>query len=300
MKKKNITELVGNTPIIRLRKIEKYLKTNNHIFIKMEKNNPTGSVKDRPVLEILKQYKKDGLIKRNSKIVEATSGNTGISLSAFSNYFGYKAIIFMPESMSIQRRNLMLAYGAELHLVKGGMSKAEEEANEYVKTHKNSIRLNQFNNENNYLAHFKYTGPEIIKDLKDVDYIFLGFGSGGTITGISKFLKSINHKAKVIGLEPEESPLLTKHIAGPHLIQGIGANFIPSILDTSNVEEINTVKGLEAIEWAKKLNKIEGIFVGISSGASLLGAINYMKKHNLENKNILVFALDTGERYSWN
>lgn len=300
MKKKSIVDLVGNTPIMRLKKIEKFLKTNNKIYIKLEKNNPTGSVKDRPVLEILKAYKEEGKVRKGTKIVEATSGNTGISLSAFANYFGYKAIIFMPESMSIQRRNLMQAYGAELHLIKGGMKQAEEAANEYVSKHKNAIRLNQFNNENNMLAHFKHTGPEIIKDLKDVDYIFLGFGSGGTITGISQYLKSVNHKAKVVGLEPAESPLINEGKAGPHLIQGIGANFVPSILNLDNVSEVDEVKGEEAVEWAKKLSKLEGLLVGISSGASLLGAINYINKHNLENKNILVFALDSGERYSWN
>lgn len=300
MKYNSILELIGNTPLVRLNKIEKYFNLNTSIYAKIEKFNPAGSIKDRAVLSMLTNLINKGMIKKGSTIIEPTSGNTGIALACLCNYFEMEAIIVMPKSMSIQRQQLLKAYGAKLVLVDGGMKEALEEANKIHSEIKDSIILGQFDNEDNLLAHYQTTAKEIFDDLENVDYIFAGVGTGGTISGIGKYVKENNLKTKIIGIEPEESPLLSEGKASSHLIQGIGANFVPKNYKEEYIDEIIKVNGEKAIDFATKILEIEGYLVGISSGASLLGAINYINNNNIKNRNIIVIFPDTGERYSWN
>lgn len=291
--------IVGNTKLVRLAKLEKLFNLEFQIYAKVENTNPTGSIKDRAVHNMLLEYKNDGTLKEGGTIIEATSGNTGISLSYFSKVFNYRCIIVMPESVSLQRREIIKSYGAELVLLKGGMKECNDKALSLLKEIPNSFIFSQFENINNPLAHYKGTGPEILHDLADVDYVFGGIGTGGTISGIGKFFKEAKPDTRIIGIEPEESPLLTKGVAGPHLIQGIGANFIPNTFLKENVDEVIATKGLEAIEMAKKIREVEGIDIGISSGASLLGAINYIKSNNLKGKKVVAIFPDKGDRYTW-
>ncbi len=291
---------MGNTPLLRLHKIEKTYDIDCKIYAKLEKQNPAGSVKDRVALSMYLDYIEKGLLNKDTVIIEPTSGNTGIGLSSLGNYFGNKVVIVMPKSMSQQRRDLMKAYNAELVLVDGGMKEAVDKANELHKENNNSIIAGQFYNEANINAHFNHTAPEIFRDLKDVDYIFAGIGTGGTISGIGKYVKTNNIKTKLVGIEPASSPLINKGFAGPHKIQGIGANFIPDNFKKDFVDEVIDISDDDAINTARNITRQEGILVGISSGASLIGAISYIKKENLHNKTILVIMPDTGERYSWN
>lgn len=294
-----ITSLVGNTPLIRLTNIEKIYRTSCKIYAKVESFNLTGSIKDRAVLEILKDFKKRKLIKPGSVIIEATSGNTGISLSALGRHLNLKVIIVMPDSMSKQRQDIMKAYGASLVLVKGGMSEANKKANQLLKEIPNSILLGQFDNPNNVKAHIKLTAKELDRQLKNIDYIFAGFGSGGTVSGLGYYFKNKKKKTKIIALEPKQSPLITKGEAHKHLIQGIGADFIPNNLKQEYIDEINTVDDKESISMAKDISRYEGLYVGISSGASLLGAINYIKENNIKKANIVVIFPDSGDRYNF-
>ncbi len=299
----NVLELVGNTPILRLEKIEKKFNLNERIklFGKVEKNNPIGSVKDRPVKQMLLDLFESGKLKEGSTIIEPTSGNTGIAMAAIGSYLKLNVIIVMPSSMSQERRKLIKDYGAKLELVDGGMNIAVERANQLNKEIKDSVIPGQFVNQSNVKAHYNYTAPEIFKDIPDIDYIVAGIGTGGTATGIGKYILDNNKQAKVVGVEPESSPLLTKGKASPHKIQGIGANFIPEILDQKVISEIIDVSDDNAINTAKDICLTEGLLVGISSGASVYGAIELSKKIEV-NKEIKILSIlpDTGERYTWN
>lgn len=299
----NVLELVGNTPIVRLEKIEKKFNLNERIklFGKVEKNNPIGSVKDRPVKQMLLDLIESGKLKEGSTIIEPTSGNTGIAMAAIGSYLKLNVIIVMPSSMSQERRKLIKDYGAKLELVDGGMSVAVERANQLNKEIKDSVIPGQFVNQSNVKAHYNYTAPEIFKDIPDIDYIVAGIGTGGTATGIGKYILDNNKQAKVVGVEPESSPLLTKGKASPHKIQGIGANFIPEILDQKVISEIIDVSDDNAINTARDICLTEGLLVGISSGASVYGAIELSKKIEV-NKDIKILSIlpDTGERYTWN
>ena len=298
----NTLELVGNTPIVRLGKIEKKFNLNEKIklFGKVEKNNPIGSVKDRPVKQMLLDLFESGKLKEGSTIIEPTSGNTGIAMAAIGSYFKLNVIIVMPSSMSQERRKLIKDYGAKLELVDGGMSVAVERANQLNNEIKDSVIPGQFINQSNVKAHYNYTAPEIFNDIPDVDYIVAGIGTGGTATGIGKYIVDNKKQTKVIGVEPESSPLLTKGKASPHKIQGIGANFIPEILDQKVISEIIDVSDDNAINTARDICLTEGLLVGISSGASVYGAVELSKKIEV-NKEIKIVSIlpDTGERYTW-
>ncbi len=298
----NTLELVGNTPIIRLGKIEKKFNLNEKIklFGKIEKNNPIGSVKDRPVKQMLLDLFESGKLKEGSTIIEPTSGNTGIAMAAIGSYLKLNVIIVMPSSMSQERRKLIKDYGAKLELVDGGMSVAVERANQLNNEIKDSVIPGQFINQSNVKAHYNYTAPEIFNDIPDVDYIVAGIGTGGTATGIGKYIVDNKKQTKVIGVEPESSPLLTKGKASPHKIQGIGANFIPEILDQKVISEIIDVSDDNAINTARDICLTEGLLVGISSGASVYVAVELSKKIEV-NKEIKIVSIlpDTGERYTW-
>lgn len=298
----NTLELVGNTPIVRLGKIEKKFNLNEKIklFGKIEKNNPIGSVKDRPVKQMLLDLFESGKLKEGSTIIEPTSGNTGIAMAAIGSYLNLNVIIVMPSSMSQERRKLIKDYGAKLELVDGGMSVAVERANQLNNEIKDSVIPGQFINQSNVKAHYNYTAPEIFNDIPDVDYIVAGIGTGGTATGIGKYIVDNKKQTKVVGVEPESSPLLTKGKASPHKIQGIGANFIPDILDQKVISEIIDVSDDNAINTARDICLTEGLLVGISSGASVYGAVELSKKIEV-NKEIKIVSIlpDTGERYTW-
>ena len=298
----NTLELVGNTPIVRLGKIEKKFNLNEKIklFGKIEKNNPIGSVKDRPVKQMLLDLFESGKLKEGSTIIEPTSGNTGIAMAAIGSYLNLNVIIVMPSSMSQERRKLIKDYGAKLELVDGGMSVAVERANQLNNEIKDSVIPGQFINQSNVKAHYNYTAPEIFNDIPDVDYIVAGIGTGGIATGIGKYIVDNKKQTKVVGVEPESSPLLTKGKASPHKIQGIGANFIPEILDQKVISEIIDVSDDNAINTARDICLTEGLLVGISSGASVYGAVELSKKIEV-NKEIKIVSIlpDTGERYTW-
>ena len=298
----NTHELVGNTPIVRLGKIEKKFNLNEKIklFGKVEKNNPIGSVKDRPVKQMLLDLFESGKLKEGSTIIEPTSGNTGIAMAAIGSYLKLNVIIVMPSSMSQERRKLIKDYGAKLELVDGGMSVAVERATQLNNEIKDSVIPGQFINQSNVKAHYNYTAPEIFNDIPDVDYIVAGIGTGGTATGIGKYIVDNKKQTKVVGVEPESSPLLTKGKASPHKIQGIGANFIPEILDQKVISEIIDVSDDNAINTARDICLTEGLLVGISSGASVYGAVELSKKIEV-NKEIKIVSIlpDTGERYTW-
>lgn len=298
----NTLELVGNTPIVRLGKIEKKFNLNEKIklFGKVEKNNPIGSVKDRPVKQMLLDLFESGKLKEGFTIIEPTSGNTGIAMAAIGSYLKLNVIIVMPSSMSQERRKLIKDYGAKLELVDGGMSVAVERANQLNNEIKDSVIPGQFINQSNVKAHYNYTAPEIFNDIPDVDYIVAGIGTGGTATGIGKYIVDNKKQTKVVGVEPESSPLLTKGKASPHKIQGIGANFIPDILDQKVISEIIDVSDDNAINTARDICLTEGLLVGISSGASVYGAVELSKKIEV-NKEIKIVSIlpDTGERYTW-
>ena len=288
---KNAYDLIGNTPILELKdSYAEYTK----IYAKLECYNLTGSVKDRPVYQIIKDLYDKKKIDSETTIIEYTSGNTGISLSAMSNIFNNRIIIVMPNTMSEMRRRMITNYGAELVLVDGGMKGAKDKAHELLSSIENSIILNQFGSDSNYKSHYK-TAKEILTDLPDADAIVCGIGTGGTITGISKYFKLHNKDIKIFGVEPSESPLLTKGEVGPHKIQGIGANFIPPLIDKSLIDEIITVSSDKAIEYQHILVKNEGVSLGLSSGAALAAAVEISKKYKF--KKVLIICPDSGDRY---
>ncbi len=285
-------ELIGNTPIISLDKIGY-----ENVYVKLEKYNPGGSIKDRIALSMIEGAEKRGVLKEGSVLVEATSGNTGIGLAMAGSLKGYKVIIIMPETMSMERRQLVKAFGAELILTEGskGMNGSIEKLEELLKENDNYINLGQFENEDNPKVHYEKTGPEIYKEVPDINVIIAGIGSGGTISGVGKFLKEKNESIEAIGIEPLSSPLITEKKAGPHKIQGIGANFIPKNYYEDIVDEVITVSDEDAFEMVRLLANKLGVLVGISSGANVFGAIEISKKH--PNKKIVTVAPDGVDKY---
>lgn len=293
-------QLIGNTPLLELTHIEKKYKLKAKILAKLEYLNPAGSVKDRVAKAMLDDAEKSGKINKDSVIIEPTSGNTGIGLASVAVARGYRIIIVMPETMSLERRQLMSAYGAELVLTDGskGMSGAIEKAEELAKEIPESFIPGQFVNPANPQAHIDTTGPEIYNDTDgNVDIFVAGVGTGGTLTGVGKYLKSKKPNTKVIAVEPASSPVLSKGIAGAHKIQGIGANFVPEILDTKIYDDIITVENDDAFSAGRLIGKTEGVLVGISSGAALHAAIELAKREENEGKTIVVLLPDTGDRY---
>lgn len=297
---KHAFELVGDTPLLELSALEKEFALEAKLFAKVEYFNPAGSVKDRIALAMINDAEEKGLLKEGSVIIEPTSGNTGIGLASIGVMKGYRVILTMPESMSIERRKLLKAYGAELVLTPAslGMKGSVDKANELVKEIPNSIILGQFVNPANPYIHYKTTGPEIYKDLNgNVDIFVAGVGTGGTISGVSKYLKEKNNNIKVVAVEPLTSPLLSLGHAGPHKIQGIGANFIPETLDQNGYDEVIAIDNDEAFKYAKLVSHKEGILVGISSGAALSAAIKVAQRKENKGKNIVVLFPDSGDRY---
>lgn len=293
-------ELIGNTPLMELAHIQKKYELKAKIFAKLEFLNATGSAKDRVAKAMIIDAENDGRLKKDSVIIEPTSGNTGIGLASVGTARGYRVIIVMPNTMSKERCTLIKAYGAEVVLSDGtkGMAGAIEKANELAQEIPNSFIPDQFSNPSNPKVHKETTGPEIWNDTNgNVDIFVAGVGTGGTITGVGEFLKSKKSDVKIIAVEPEASPLLSKGIAGSHKIQGIGANFVPSILNTNIYDEIIPVSNEDAYAMGKAIGREEGILVGISSGAALAAAIKVAQRKENEGKNIVVFFVDSGDRY---
>ena len=293
-------QLIGKTPLLELTHIEKKHNLKAKIFAKLEYFNPAGSVKDRIAKAMIDDAEQKGLLKEGSVIIEPTSGNTGIGLASVAAARGYRIILVMPETMSVERRQIMKAYGAELVLTDGtkGMKGAIEKADELSKEIPNSFIPGQFVNEANPKAHFETTGPEIFEDTDgNVDFFVAGVGTGGTITGVGKYLKSKLPKVKVVAVEPKSSAVLSTGVAGPHKIQGIGAGFVPKVLDTDIYDEIIPVENEDAFAMGKEVGRNEGVLVGISSGAALWAAIEVAKRPENEGKNSVVLFPDTGDRY---
>ena len=293
-------QLIGKTPLLELTHIEKKFDLKAKILAKLEYLNPAGSVKDRVARAMIDDAEAKGLLKEGSVIIEPTSGNTGIGLASVAAARGYRIIIVMPETMSVERRQLMKAYGAELVLSDGakGMKGAIAKADELAKETPNSFIPGQFVNPANPKAHFETTGPEIWEDTDGkVDYFVAGVGTGGTITGVGEFLKSKDASVKVVAVEPKTSAVLSTGVAGPHKIQGIGAGFVPDVLDTKVYDEIIPVENEDAFATGKLVGRSEGVLVGISSGAALWAAIEVAKRPENAGKNIVVLLPDTGDRY---
>ncbi len=293
-------ELIGKTPLLRLSNIEKKLGLNAKLIAKLEYLNPAGSVKDRAAKWMLDDAEKSGILKPNSVIIEPTSGNTGIGLALACAVRGYKLIIVMPETMSKERRQILKAYGAELVLTEGakGMSGAIQKANELSREISNSFIPGQFTNPVNAKAHFDTTGPEIFQDTDgDIDFFVAGVGTGGTITGTGRYLKSQKNDIKIVAVEPSKSPVLSGGSASAHGLQGIGAGFVPDILDTNIIDEVVKIDEQAAFECGRLIGKSEGILVGISSGAALSAAIEIAKRDENKDKTIVVLLPDTGDRY---
>jgi len=296
----SITELIGNTPLL---KPVNYISSEGlsaNLYVKLEYLNPAGSVKDRVAKAMIEDAEEKGLLKPGAVIIEPTSGNTGIGLAAIAAARGYRIIITMPETMSVERRNLLKAYGAELVLTDGaaGMKGAIAKAEELASTIENSFIPGQFVNPANPAAHKSTTGPEIWKDLDGkVDVFVAGVGTGGTITGVGEYLKSVNPSVKIVAVEPAGSPVLSKGVAGAHKIQGIGAGFVPDTLNTSVYDEIIPVENEDAFATGRKIAKTDGVLVGISSGAALWAATELAKRPEFSGKNIVALLPDTGDRY---
>ncbi len=295
----DICELIGNTPMIELKKTEKDFEISGKIFAKIEYFNPAGSVKDRIALNMIEDFERRGILKKGGTIIEPTSGNTGIGLAFVSAVKGYNAVLVMPDTMSIERRKLLSAYGAKVVLTDGkkGMKGAIEKAEEIHKNTENSCVLSQFDNPANPQAH-KSTAEEIIKDLDGkIDLFVATFGTGGTVSGTGKTLKEYNKNVRVVAVEPKESPLLTKGETGTHGIQGIGANFVPKNLDQSVVDEYIDISTKDAVEFSRYLAKTEGLLVGISSGAAIKAAVEVMKRRENIGKTCVVILPDGGDKY---
>lgn len=296
----SVTELIGGTPMLELKNIAAKDSLSVRLLVKLEGSNPAGSAKDRVALNMILDAEEKGLLQPGSVIIEPTSGNTGIGLCSVAAARGYKCIIVMPDSMSIERQKLMTAYGAELVLTPGagGMSAAIAKAEELKASIPGSIIAGQFDNPANPAAHYRTTGPEIWADTQGkVDIFVAGIGTGGTITGTGKYLKEQNPDVKIVGVEPADSPLLTQGTAGPHGIQGIGANFVPSILDTGIIDEIMTVTTEAAYTTGRRMGTEEGVLAGISGGAALWAALELAKRPENAGKTIVAMLPDSGERY---
>lgn len=288
--KKNVVELIGNTPIVNIARV------NENIYLKLEGKNPGGSVKDRAVLGMILGMEERGELKSGDKIVEATSGNTGIATAMIGRNRGYDVTIIMPESMSVERRALIKAYGAELILTEAakGMQGTIDKMNELLKSGEYKS-LGQFDNQDNPNYHYKTTGPEILKDVPDADIFVAGIGTGGTVSGVGRYLKEKNPNIKIFGVEPAASPLINENKFGPHKIQGIGANFIPKNYDEKICDEIITVSDEDAFEMVRQLGQMEGLLVGISAGANIFAAIELSKLYN--DKKIVTVAPDGINKY---
>lgn len=296
----SVEQLIGSTPIVRLNNLKEKLGLKANLLAKVECFNPAGSVKDRVALNMINEAEKSGALKQGGTVIEPTSGNTGIGICAIAAARGYKAIIVMPDTMSKERMQLISAYGAELILTDGslGMAGAIKKAEEIKAETNNSIIAGQFVNPANWQAHFKTTGPEIYDATKgNIDFFVAGVGTGGTVTGVGKYLKSKISSIKIVGVEPNASPVLSGGKAGPHKLQGIGAGFIPEVLDKDILDEVMTVSAEDAFETGRILCQSEGLLCGISSGAALYAAITLAKKEENKDKNIVVLLPDTGERY---
>lgn len=294
------TELIGKTPLLEVTNLEKAKGLEARVLVKLEYFNPSGSVKDRAAYYMIKDAEEKGLLKEGSVIIEPTSGNTGIGLAAIAAARGYRAILTMPETMSVERRNILKAYGAEIVLTEGtkGMKGAIEKAEELARELPGGFIPSQFANPANAQAHRETTGPEIWEDTDGkVDIFVAGVGTGGTITGTGEYLKSKNSAVKVVAVEPESSPVLSKGTAGPHKIQGIGAGFVPEVLNTQVYDEIIPVSNEDSFAAGKELAKAEGILVGISSGAALFAALELAKRPENKGKTIVVLLPDSGDRY---
>ncbi len=297
---KKITDLIGKTPLLELENYRNENELSSRILAKLEYFNPAGSVKDRVAKKMIDEAEKEGLISANTVIIEPTSGNTGIGLASVSASRGYKLILTMPETMSVERRKLLKAYGAQIVLTDGkeGMSGAVKKANELAKQFESSFIPSQFTNPSNPEVHMETTGPEIWDDTDgEIDIFVAGVGTGGTLTGVGRYLKSKNPKIKIVAVEPASSPMLSKGVSGQHQIQGIGANFVPQILDTDIYDEIICIEDDDAQKAARMLARCEGVLVGVSSGAALFAATQLAKRKENEGKMIVVLLPDTGERY---
>lgn len=297
---KGAEELVGGTPLLQLTNLEKELGLKANLLAKVEYFNPAGSVKDRVAKRMILDAEEAGILKEGSVIIEPTSGNTGIGLASLAAVRGYRMILTMPDTMSIERINILKAYGAEIVLTEGakGMAGAIEKAKELADIMENSFIPDQFGNPSNPKAHYLSTGPEIWEDTDgQVDVFVAGVGTGGTLTGTGRYLKEKNPNVKIVAMEPASSPLLSKGYAGSHKIQGIGANFVPEILDQDLYDEVITVENDAAIAMGRKIARCEGILVGISSGAAVCAAVDLAKKPENEGKNIVVILPDSGDRY---
>ena len=288
----NVLDMIGNTPMIKLNNIG-----NSNLYVKLEKYNPAGSIKDRAVYYMVENLEKNGLLKKGDVLVEATSGNTGIALSMIGSLKGYKVIIVMPETMSIERRTLMKAYGAELILTDGslGMKGSIEKMNKLLSENSNYISLKQFDNEYNPLAHYETTGVEIYNQVKDIDIFVCGVGTGGTISGVGKYLKEQNPNIRVVAVEPEGSPVISKNKKGSHKIQGIGAGFIPKNYNKNVVDEVMTITDEESYKGVRIMAQKEGILVGISSGANIYAALKLCEMY--PDKKIVTVAPDGIDKY---
>ena len=296
----SVEELVGNTPLLRLQKTEYTKGLCASVYAKLEAFNPGGSSKDRVAKKMIEDAEKSGKLKKDSVIIEPTSGNTGIGLCMIASQKGYRTMIVMPETMSEERKMLMKAYGGELVLTDGslGMKGSIAKAQELAKEIPNSFIPDQFANPSNPMAHYETTGPEIWDALEGkVDVFVAGVGTGGTISGVGKYLREKNPDVTIVAVEPKSSPMLSENISGSHKIQGIGAGFVPAALDTDIYDEIITVSDDDAYSYAAELGKTEGILAGISSGAALCGAVAVAKREENRGKNIVVLLPDTGERY---
>ena len=297
---KSITELIGKTPLLELCGIEKKYGLRATLLAKLEYFNPTGSVKDRPALEMIEQLEREGGIDADTLLLEPTSGNTGIGLAAVCAVKGYKLVLTMPETMSAERRKLLAAFGATIVLTDGkkGMRGAIEEAERLHREHKNSVICGQFVNPANPAAHYKTTGPELWSDAEGrLDAFVAGVGTGGTITGTAKYLKEQNPALRAVAVEPETSAVLSGKAAGPHGLQGIGAGFVPDILDRSLIDEVIPVSDAQAFETARALAKSDGVFAGITAGAAVYAAIRLAERAEYAGKRIAVLIPDTGMRY---
>lgn len=297
---RDLTEMIGNTPLMEAGHLEEKYDLKARLLVKLECFNPAGSAKDRVALSMIKDAEEKGILKKGATIIEPTSGNTGIGLAAVAVARGYRAILTMPDTMSVERQNLLKAFGAELVLTEGskGMAGAVEKAEELSREIPNSFVPGQFENPANPKAHYKTTGPEIWRDTEGkIDIFVATIGTGGTVSGTGKYLKEQNKDIKVYGVEPFSSPLITKGVAGPHKIQGIGANFIPDTYDRTICDNVFTVTNEDAFSRGKEFARTEGILVGISSGACLQAAIELAQKDENKDKTIVAFLTDTGERY---